>query len=116
MIKETSLLFRSGDLFFTRRIRNFLETFIYGSYDQSIYVTYWSIMHFISGIICYLILRKYNGVWLKMFVIHSIWEIWQIFIGMSKPLTVVGHNNIFDTILDTIFFMIGGIVIHFLLK
>ena len=101
-MKQT-ILYKSGDLFFPSKIKNFLETFIYGSYDNTFYITYWSIMHYISGVICGLFIRD----WKISLVLHAIWELWQIFIGMSKPHKIVGKNNIVDIILDTIFFMAG---------
>ena len=112
------LLYNSGDLFLPKEVKDVLETHIYGNYNQTIYITYWSFMHLLSGILTgyiYLSLgyKTKNYYW-NLFIIHTLWEIWQIIIGMSKPLKIVGKNNIFDTILDTIFFMIGCLIIFHL--
>lgn len=110
MVDKKGYLFRSGDLFFSDRIRAFLETFIYGSYNGTFYLTYWSILHLISGIFIAYIFKNYytikNPYWIG-FWIHNLWEIWQILIGMSKPFKLTGQNNIVDTILDTLLFMLG---------
>lgn len=47
-----------------------------------------------------------------MFIIHTIWEFWQMLIGMSKPYELVGRSNLVDTIMDTIFFMLGAYIIR----
>ncbi len=110
MVAESSFAYRSGDLFATKPIRRFLETFLYGSYNDTVYVTYWSIMHMISGIVFAKIVTLWkftNQPYLVGFLVHTVWELWQVWIGMSKPTSFVGHNNIVDTILDTGFFMAG---------
>jgi hypothetical protein len=43
----------------------------------------------------------------NLFIIHTIWELWQILIGMSKPWKLTGHSNLIDIFVDTIVFMIG---------
>jgi len=45
---------------------------------------------------------------LNLFIIHTIWEYWQIYIGMSKPLRLTYHNNLIDIIFDTVIFMLGS--------
>jgi len=108
---DKSLLYKSGDIFLPTKIRDFLETHIIGSYKDSIYVTYWSIFHFMMGIISgwiYLMFGYSSKYYFKaMFFLHTIWELWQVFIGMSKPNKHKGKNNRYDILLDTIFFMIG---------
>lgn len=110
MTEKSSYMFRSGDLFLPNRIRKFLETFIYGSYNNTFYLTYWSVLHLLSGVLTAYIFKSYykvkNPYWVG-FWIHNTWEFWQIIIGMSKPLILIGHNNLVDTIVDTILFMIG---------
>ncbi len=108
------LLYDSGDLFLPKKVKNILESHIYGNYNQSIYITYWSLMHLLSGILSgyiYLYLGyKTKDYYWNLFIFHTLWEIWQIVIGMSKPFKIAGKNNIFDTILDTIFFMLGAFI------
>jgi len=110
MTEQSNYLFKSGDLFLPDRVRKFLETFIYGSYKNTFYLTYWSVLHLISGLCVAYVFKNYYVVkhpyWVG-FWIHNVWELWQIMIGMSKPLTLVGHNNLIDSVVDTILFMIG---------
>lgn len=108
-MQQTDYLFQSGDLFLSKQMRSFLETFLYGSYKYSIYITLWSIVHLLSGIIVAYTFRYYKVTepYLKGFAIHSLWELWQIYIGMSHPYNFTGKNNIFDILLDTGFFMFG---------
>jgi len=128
---KDSLLFRSGDLFFGRETRRFLETFLYGSYESTIYITYWSILHFISGIITSYVLKTYMPYILHPYVIgfilHSLWELWQVYIGMSlvqfrtsqaphdgasRPWNWKGHNGFTDLFMDTALFMAGMYVYY----
>jgi hypothetical protein len=56
----------------------------------------------------YLYLDKgLNFYYYYLFIIHTIWELWQMLIGMSKPWKLTGDSNLIDTFVDTIFFMIG---------
>lgn len=106
------LKYNSGDLFLPHKIKDFLETNIIGSYNQSFYITYWSLLHLISGVISgfiYIYLglpMKYYTV--SLLLLHMSWELWQINIGMSKPHKTVGKNNIYDILLDTLLFEIGA--------
>ena len=115
MVDKDSLVYRSGDLFATKKIRAFLETFIYGSYDGTFYLTYWSVMHLLSGVLVALIFKKWDitdyPYWAG-FAIHTLWELWQVFIRMSNPFKLTGHNNIVDTLMDTLLFMLGMWVVY----
>jgi hypothetical protein len=111
---KQSLLFRSGDAFMSKSIRKWLETFIIGDYSSCIYITYWSVVHLISGILTYVCLQLYlpniRYPYLVGLLIHTIWEMWQVFIGMSYPTMVSGHNGMIDTLMDTILFMVGMLI------
>ena len=48
-----------------------------------------------------------------MLIIHTIWEVWQIFIGMSKPFSLTGDNNSIDIFVDTAAFMLGTYIANF---
>jgi hypothetical protein len=101
-----SLLYQSGDLFFNREIRAFLETPLVGSYQEPFYLTYWSVLHFVSGILFALISKSY----LAGCMVHSTWELWQVYIGMNKPWNLTGHNGIVDIVTDTLLFLAGMMV------
>lgn len=114
------ILYNSGDVFLPDNARNFLETYLIGSRDSTFYITYWSIMHTISGMIfAYIYLKYFNRqpsviyFYVIMIIIHTIWEIWQIFIGMSRPTSLNGKNNIVDTFVDTIMFLIGASLVFY---
>ena len=38
---------------------------------------------------------------------HTLWEIWQMMIGMSHPCKIKGAGNLVDVLMDTSFFMAG---------
>jgi hypothetical protein len=110
MVSKDSFIYRSGDLFAPKNVRAFLETFIYGSYNDTVYITYWSVLHLLSGIGLAIVFRTWTmpkNPYIIGFIVHTVWELWQILIKMSNPFKVVGHNNIVDTLLDTALFMFG---------
>ncbi len=45
--------------------------------------------------------------YLAGFLVHSLWELWQIAIGMSRPFLMSGNNNFLDLFVDTALFMTG---------
>ena len=47
---NNSLVYRSGDLWFTGKVKEFLDTVVIGNYN-TIYLNRWSFMHFLSGCI-----------------------------------------------------------------
>ena len=57
---EINLLSRSGDLFLTGPIKKFLDIVLIGSYESGWYISNWSIMHMISGIIMGNYLKLYK--------------------------------------------------------
>jgi VanZ family protein len=111
-----NIIYNSGDVFLPEKIKNILGTDLIGTSKKTFYVSGWSIVHFINGIIFgYLYLYFNYDVRLytyKMFIIHTIWEFWQMLIGMSKPYELVGRSNLVDTIMDTIFFMLGTYIVR----
>jgi len=111
------LLFRSGDFFVPTPVKKFLDIYIIGSDNSLIYINYWSLVHLISGVIIFSILKFLNPKQnpyiriLNLLIIHTIWEFWQIIIGMTKFNTLRG---IIDIIVDTLMFMFGAyITSHF---
>lgn len=103
-------------------IRRFLQTYIIGNPRSTFYITYWSILHFLSGILftgVYLWFRPSiatattasfslnKEVVLYGFVAHTLWELWQIAIGMNRPFALSGNNNLVDICVDTVLFMAG---------
>ena len=105
------IIYNSGDFFFPTFIKNILDKNIYITQNNSFYINGWSLLHYFSGMILgtvYLYLDKgLNFYYYYLFIIHTIWELWQMLIGMSKPWKLTGSSNLIDTFVDTIFFMVG---------
>jgi hypothetical protein len=111
-----NIIYNSGDAFLPENIKNILGTDLIGTSEKTFYVSGWSIVHLINGIIIgYIYLHYLNGdsrlYTLNLFIIHTIWEFWQMLIGMAKPYKLTGRSNLIDTIMDTIFFMVGAYII-----
>lgn len=109
------LIYSSGDIFLPAKIRDFLSIDLIGSSSKTFYISVWSIVHLLSGILVGSIYKYFKDpltkdYYLNMLLIHSTWEFWQILIGMSKPFRLSGRSNLMDTIIDTILFMIGSII------
>ena len=51
-----------------------------------------------------------DNYYFKMFILHTVWEFWQIFIGMSDPFRLTGNSNLVDIILDTTLFILGAFI------
>lgn len=109
-----NMLYNSGDVFLPDNIKKILSHDIIGSHKKTFYISGWSIVHFINGIIfgyLYLYLH-YNKKYyiINLFILHTIWEFWQIIIGMSRPSSLSGRSNLIDTIVDTILFISGAFI------
>jgi hypothetical protein len=101
------ILFKSGDLFLPLSIRKFLEIYWVGNDTSTFYINNWSIVHFLSGIVSVYLFDyfkvKQNKV-LYAFLLHTIWELWQMIGKNTKYWTLRGQ---IDVITDTVFFMTG---------
>lgn len=93
--------YRTGDLYLPRKMVNFLNTYIAGSDKSRIYLNYWSIMHFLSGVLVYAAISQN---WIYALIIHTLWEMWQMAIGMTKYRTIRG---LVDILMDTAAFLAG---------
>jgi hypothetical protein len=110
------ILKRSGDLFIYGDLKKLLDYYYIGNNNSIFYINNWSIIHFISGIIISLILKyiykqSRNEIIIKSFIIHCIWEIWQIIILNTY---IYKLRDQIDTLNDTILFMIGVLLIIYL--
>lgn len=110
------ILYRSGDVFLPKEIKKWLDTPIYSRKTDTyyFYIDMWSFLHMISGLLIgyiYLHLVKVqHKYYYTMFVTHTIWETWQVIIGMSKPFSSTTRNNSIDVIVDTIVFLCGAYI------
>lgn len=112
-IKE--IISSSGEILLPDSVKNSLTANIIGSSKKTFYISGWSIIHIINGLIVgflYLFFKyDIKRYLINMLIIHTVWEVWQILIGMSKPYKLTGSNNLIDTIMDTLLFMLGAYVI-----
>jgi hypothetical protein len=100
----------SGDLFLPQTARQFLYTHIIGSDSSMFYISYWSIMHMLSGIATGLVLLVFfnkTPYYFTGVLVHTLWELWQKFIGMTKW----DLRGAIDTVMDTIMHLIGMAII-----
>jgi hypothetical protein len=122
MVDKDSLVYRSGDVFFSAPLRKFLQTYLLGNSRSTFYITYWSIVHLLSGIAfaaLFLWLRpttSHTHLYVYGFGVHSAWELWQIAIGMSRPFALSGHNSLVDICVDTLLFLAGIWLVLFFQK
>jgi hypothetical protein len=100
-------LFLSGDLFLPKPVRMFLERYWIGNDNTFIYVTNWSIVHILSGILTGYLLLTYapsSSYYRTGFWVHSAWELWQILVRNTPYWTLRG---LVDVGMDTLLFMLG---------
>lgn len=106
------IIYSSGDVFLPDSVKKFLSTDLIGSSKDTFYISIWSIIHFLSGIFIghFYFFMQWNvqTYMLNMFALHTIWECWQILIGMSNPYTLTGRGNLVDIVVDTLVFMLGA--------
>lgn len=101
---KRSFWFASGDMFLPKSVRRFLETYIIGSDTSLFYISIWSFVHMFTGILFALMVKGP----IDMYVwLHTIWEVWQIAIGMTPIHTARGMLDIFT---DTAMGVIGVII------
>jgi hypothetical protein len=107
-----NLIYNSGDVFLPEKIKKILGTDLIGSSTQTFYVSGWSLVHLMNGIIFGYLYLYFKGdsrfYFFKLLVLHTLWELWQMLIGMAKPYKLTGRSNLVDTIMDTLFFMMGA--------
>lgn len=100
------LLFLSGDLFLPKSVRTVLEHYYIGNDRSLVYVTNWSLIHFLSGILTAWVLVSWypesDPVWTG-FLLHTMWEIWQLAV-QNTPWTLRG---LIDVGMDTGLFLAG---------
>jgi hypothetical protein len=117
--KKETLLLQSAGLFLPRKIQDFLDIYHVGNDKSTFYITNWTLMHFLSGVLIAYILSLYKyklnkqQIFITAFLIHTAWEIWQIFVGSTPIYTTRGQ---LDFIVDTLAFMLGVALYVYLKK
>ena len=110
------IIYDSGNAFLPEKLTNILGTDFIGSKKNTFYLEGWSIIHFIIGLLIgYLYLyfqQDLNLYYYKMLILHTIWELWQMLIGMAKPYKLTGRSSLVDSVIDTIIFLAGTYVVR----
>jgi hypothetical protein len=110
-----TILFQSGDLFLPKSLLRFLETYYVGSDTSLLYISNWTLVHCLVGVVLALnffpSMTQKATLW-RIFWIHSAWELWQI-IGQNTPIHTL--RGILDIIMDTSATLLGAwLTIHVL--
>lgn len=100
-----AVLFRSGDLFLPKSLRRVLEYYYIGNDTSLVYVTNWTLIHFLTGLLIAYMFKRYKEqeLYLTAFLLHTLWELWQIY-GENTPMTPRGFV---DIVVDTVAYMLG---------
>lgn len=102
--QPNDFLCKTGDLLLPKSVRRNLETYVIGSDRTLFYVTYWSLVHFVTG---FGLVYLFNISYLFGFLIHTVWEIYQILVRNTPFHTLRGK---LDVVVDTALFMAGMVV------
>lgn len=113
------IIYSSGDVFLPKSVRDFLSIMLFKypnvKDDYVFYIQVWSIVHLVSGVVFGYLYLKFGGSAMNYYynalIVHTLWELWQIIIGMSKPLMLSGRNSSVDIVVDTVMFMLGAYAI-----
>jgi hypothetical protein len=113
-----TILFKSGDLFLPKQVRAFLEYYYIGNSKSTLYISNWTIVHFLSGVFTSYLLAtrtRYSTqkLLLVSFLIHTLWELWQIY-GQNTPIFTLRGQV--DVLVDTTAYMIGVAAFIYLKK
>jgi hypothetical protein len=114
------IIYNSGDVFLPKYLKQNLDKHFITTQNHSFYLNGWSFIHFLTGVLfgtIYLYFGKpIEFYYFKLFIIHTIWELWQMLIGMSKPWKLTGDSNLIDTFVDTFLFMLGTYIVFIIYK
>lgn len=96
---KDSYIYKSGDAFAPEYVKKFLDTYLYGSADTLVYANIWSLVHMLSGVLTRLLTKDAR----VALLVHTLWECWQLYIGMTRP----NLRGFIDILSDTLYFFIG---------
>ncbi len=105
-MERTSWKYRSGDAFLPAPVVKFLHQYIVGDDKSLYYITFWTVNHFLSGVffaLLHLFFYRFSNPILVYFILHTLWELWQLYIGMTIP----NLRGIIDILNDTLFGVLG---------
>ena len=100
-------VYRSGDLWLPPFLVSILDTYILGDDSSLFYLNFWHINHFLSGVLfalSHLFLYPLAYPIHTYLLFHGLWEIWQLWIGM----TPTGLRGLVDISTDTVLGTLGA--------
>ena len=103
-------LTKTGDLLLPKPVLHFLEYYYIGNDTSLFYISNWTVVHFLSGILTAHLIIKYlptYQLYLTGFYTHTLWELYQVAVRNTRITTARGFV---DMIVDTMFFMIGMVL------
>ncbi len=112
-MEKTSWTYRSGDAFLPAPIVNFLHTYIVGNEKSLYYINLWHINHFFSGVffaLFHIYFYPFQSPYTTYFVVHTLWALWQLSIGMTIP----NLRGVIDILNDTLFGLLGVLITIYL--
>ena len=106
MIPKDSFLYRSGDIWLPKPIVKALDTYIVGDSTTLFYLNYWHINHFLSGVffaLFHVFVYRIPSPLLSYLLLHTLWELWQMLIGMTPR----NQKGMLDALVDTLIGLLG---------
>lgn len=100
-------VYRSGDLWLPKPVVEILDSYIVGNDSSIFYLNFWHINHFFSGVffaLFHLYIYHFSYPIHTYFIVHSLWELWQFWIGMT-PSSLRGLVDICN---DTVLGILGA--------
>lgn len=107
---------KTRDLFLPYELRKFLAHYYIGNDKSLFYITNWSIVHFISGMVLasllYLVYGKNTQrILIMVFLLHTIWEAFQLYVHNTDNKTA---RDKLDIVVDTIMSILGASFVVYL--
>jgi hypothetical protein len=106
MVDKDSWLYRSGDIWLPKPVVHGLDKYLVGNDRTLLYINYWHGMHFLSGVLFGLFqvyLVSFQHPFYVYFFLHTVWEAWQLTIGMTKQ----NLRGLLDIAMDTMMGLFG---------
>jgi hypothetical protein len=108
---------KTRDLFLPYELRKFLGHYYIGNDKSTFYITNWSIVHFISGMILAFFLffvygKNVQRIFIMVFLLHTIWEAFQLYVHNTDNKT---FRDKLDIVVDTCMSMLGAIAVVYTL-
>ena len=86
---QYEIIYHTGDFLLPKSLIKILDIDLIRKHN--FYINGWSFMHFLSGMIVGYMIDD-DCYYYKLFIIHTLWELWQIMIGMSKPFLLINDE------------------------